>query len=200
MKKCLYGICVCCVFCVLCSGCKKEQEELKIEELPVREITISEPPKYEPKPKPETVYTPEGVFKVDGRKYFGAPVPFGFVELGCNEEECRFYVPRINKGDIHTFLDTYFPYQQQHYYPKVSVFEVHKDLKPEFADGTAIVPSLDPNIYRPFGEYVVAIKIYWNNREHRYEWIYKDPSYVPPEPEPVENDEELERMRDLMPE
>lgn len=194
MKRYIYGICV---LLILCMGCSKKQEEPKIEEIPVREIKISTPPSYEPKPAPEPVYTPQGIFRVDEKKYYGAPVPFGFVELGCNEEECRFYVPRINKGDIDTFLETYFPYQKQAYYPKVSVFEVFKELRPEYQDGTAIVPSLDPNIYRPFGEKVVSIKIYWNNRNHRYEWIYKDPSYVPPviEPNIAESDVEPEVPR-----
>lgn len=155
----------------LCFGCHGESS---IDNVPVSDIEISQPPIVTPPVKSEPVHGDDGIFKVSDQRYYNAVVPFGFVELECSDRECRFYVPKMNRNDVEGFLDKYFPYQVHGEFNNIDTFEVFAAIKPEFQDDS-IIPALDMNVTKPTPETAVEISVFINKRENRYEWIYRDP-------------------------
>lgn len=201
---------VCLTMAMPMLACHREE---KIEDTPVAEIKVSEPPEYEVPEKHVVRYGNDGIFKVADHKYFGVVVPIESVEISKSDEEIRFYVPGMSMTEIMFFLDKYFPYQKYKKYTKVEVIEVFSELKEEYADGS-IVPSLDVNVVRPTEENAVSMRIFWDPREQRFEWIYRNPELrkanrvefladgdaVPPVPEKfvMPSDEEIQYLRETV--
>ena len=157
---------------LLLNSCKKEET---IENTPVSQIEISEPPP-QPEPPPAEIspYNEDGVYKINDTRIYNTVIPFGAVILSENEEESRFHVPNMNSSDISNFLEKYFPYQRKQRFVRTDIFEVYPELLPEFNDD-AIIATTDPNIIKPIPETAVYIRIFWNLSNHYYEWIYQDP-------------------------
>lgn len=207
MKRRLVLMSMCLTMAVPMLACHREE---KIEEIPVSEIKVSEPPEYQLPEKPVIRYGEDGIYKVAENKYFGAVVPMGAVELSKSDEEIHFYVSGMSMTDVEFFLNKYFPYQKSRRYTQVDMMEVYAALKDEYADGS-VFPSLDAQVVRPTADSAVEIKVYWSTRDHQFEWIYRNPDLRkpsrvefleredenPPEPEPfvMPSDEEIERMR-----
>ncbi len=179
MKTAIYVIFV--VAVMLC-GCRREPT---IEDVPVGNIATSQPPEYEVKKAPEPVLNTDGVYRLSEVRYFGAVVPFGAIEKSCTEEECRFYVPGMMQGDVERFLKKYFPYQKLTYYPRVVVYDLLPELKPEYAED-GIIPTFDPNIEKPTPENAMEMHIYWDRQEMVYQWIYKNPFKRPVQLEEIQ--------------
>ena len=153
------------------SGCKKEET---IESVPVDEIPTSTPPAYEVPKAEEPVYDRDGVFRIAEKRYFGNVVPFGAEEISCDENECRFYVPAMFTSDIDPFIEKYYPYQERVYHASSQAYEISATIKPEYSD-RGIIPGLDPSVVKPTEETAMEIRIFWEKRAHRYQWIYKNP-------------------------
>ena len=159
-------------FIFLCS-CRNEPS---IENVPVSEIDVSQPPKI-PEPKVvESPYGDDGVYKISEIRYYNAVVPFGAVELGCTENECRFYVPKMLRWNVIQFLEKYFPYQKMAKITDGDSFKIFAEFKPEFQDD-AIFPTLDVNVMKPTTETIIEVSVFWNKQKNYFEWIYSDPAY-----------------------
>ena len=177
--------------CIL-GGCKKEADKTKIEDVAVQDIPVSEPPKVEiPKPQ-EPSWNYDGIWKVEkGLTYYNAVVPLGATLISTNEMETRFYVKNMNSREAKQFIAKYFPYQNLKYFPAVDLIELYKTRNPEYEDGSVVI-DLDPNIIKPEPGHEVAITVYWSSNNKWYEWVYHDPSYQEPEPEPNPPDDVFE--------
>ena len=170
------------------TGCKKESEET-IENVPVEEISISQPPEVQLVEPAEPKWNMDGVWKVEkGLKYYNAVVPLGAIEISANEKETRFYVKNMVSSDAKRFIAKYFPYQTLKYFPAVDLIELYQSRNPEY-DDDSVVPDLDPDIVKPEPGQEVAITVYWSSRNEWYEWVYHDPFYNPTDPE-ISPDEE----------
>lgn len=156
--------------CACLFGCNRQT----IDNVPVDDIEPSQPPAFEKPVVKEPVFGVDGVYKISDKKYFGAVVPVGAVEIGCDKEQCRFYVPNMMATEVKYFLEKYFPYQKMERFARVNSFEVYPEIKPEFADGS-IVPDADINVVHPTPETAVYIQVYWSKSESRFNWKYQNP-------------------------
>ena len=187
------------VFTIACTllflnNCKKEET---IENTPVSQIEVSEPPE-QPAPPPVKIspFSEEGIYKISDLRLYNAVTPFGAVKLSEDDQESRFYVPDMMSQDISKFLDNYFPYQKKQHYVRVDTFEVYPSLLPEFADD-AIVPTTDPNIIKPTPETAVSIRVFWNQSKLYYEWIYRNPLTRQAESEVLDNPQEIKEEENI---
>lgn len=176
----------CLMMCLLFIGCKSEPT---IEGVPVAQISIQ--------PKPEesndiekntenSEYGLDGVRKAsDSERLYGSVVPVGWQLTSRTNIETRFHVDGMSELQISEFLEKYFPYQIMRHERKLDLFYVEPEILEEYA-GDKIIPSLDLNVFKP--ETPLLIKVYYNKRLKRYEWIYRDPaSIMPPEVKEVTN-------------
>ncbi|MBQ9242407.1 MAG: hypothetical protein IJ165_04140 [Proteobacteria bacterium] len=199
--------------CLAMAGSVACHREEKIEETPVAEIEVSEPPEYVVPEKQVVRYAEDGIYKIDDKRYYGAVVPVGANELSKSDSDVHFCVPGMSMADIEFFVDKYFPYQNRKKYAASDVLEVYSTIKEAYAGGD-VVPTLDVNVIRPTAESAVAIRVFWNEKMQCYEWVYQDPDLrkenrvefmessdeQPPEPQPfvMPSDEEIARMREVI--
>ena len=177
----------------VCSGCHKNEET--IDNVPVKDIKVSEPPEYTP-PENDVIELENGVYPADPElTYYGAVVPKGAIEISRSDEETRFYVKRMSSLDAMRFVEKFFPYQKKEYYSAVDVIEVYRAMDPKY-ETDSIVPDLDLRIVKPNPEEAVAITVYQNKREGWYEWIYRNPHYEIPNLEPPQEDNEPDKPVD----
>ncbi len=162
----LGGLALCACF----FGCSRQT----IDNVPVDDIEPSQPPAFEKPAVKEPVFGVDGVYKISDKKYFGAVVPIGAVEIGCDTEQCSFYVPNMMATEIKYFLEKYFPYQKMERFARVNSFEVYPEIKSEYGDGS-IVPDADINVVHPTAETAVYIQVYWSRSESRFNWKYQNP-------------------------
>ena len=156
---------------VLSTGCRRGPS---IEDVPIDDIAVSKPTAYEVEPKPEPVLDTSGVYRVAPQRCFGAVIPVGLQDFEADDDVCRFTVPGMMTGDVESFLDKYYPYQERQYFPRVSVFELHAKLKPEFADD-AIIPGFDADVEKPTEDSAFEIRVSWDKSKLVYRWTIQNP-------------------------
>lgn len=199
--------------CLSMAGTVACHRDERIEETPVAEIDVSEPPEYVVPEKQVVRYAEDGIYKIDDKRYYGAVVPVGANDLSKSDSDVHFCVPGMSMADIEFFVDKYFPYQNRKKYAASDVLEVYSTIKDAYAGGD-VVPTLDVNVIRPTAESAVAIRVFWNEKMQCYEWVYQDPDLrkenrvefmessddEPSEPQPfvMPSEEEIARMREVI--
>ncbi len=145
-----------------------------VESVPAEEIEVSAPPVQEEEAEAPAALTDDyGVRLPDEWRVYGAVVPAGYKDVARSGEDTRFYVSGMSERDVERFLDKYFPYQPRAYSGPYRMYEVKPWLKDIYKEG-AIVPDLNPNVFRP--DPPIYLRITYDKTRQEFLWVYRDPT------------------------
>ena len=145
-----------------------------VESVPVEDIEVSAQPSQEEASEAPAALTDDyGVRLPDEWRVYGAVVPVGYKDVARSGADTRFYVGGMSERDVERFLDKYFPYQPRSYSGPYRMHEVMPWLKDIYKEG-AIVPDLNPNVYRP--EPPIYLRITYDKSRQEFLWVYSDPT------------------------
>ncbi len=158
-------------FLCACNRAPKEEAIQPVEEAPIEESQLSEPPKIEVENTLPPAIGPDGVWEAEANLVFGVPVPKKRVGIDCDGIRfCKFSV-KMTSAQVRDFLEKFFPYQVVEFNKIRNRYTVKREIREEFLDGNAVVPTLDKRIVRPKpGQEVEVVAAFKNNA---YIFFYK---------------------------